>query len=79
MTETERQKVRNEGSGSMSESFIGVFSMGAMAGMFIAIMIELLTVFFIERIDDEPEDEPEKDKNAELLELAKKLNVKVGE
>lgn len=62
----------------MSDSFIGVFSLGAMAGMFIAVVIELITVAFMERIE-EPEEEPKEDKNAELLELAKKLNVKVGE
>lgn len=64
----------------MSDSFVGVFSMGAMAGMFLAVVIELLTVMFIERIEDkEPDEEPEEDKDAEIKALAKKLNVKIGE
>ena len=64
----------------MSDSFVGVFSMGAMAGMFLAVVIELITVMFIERIEDKEQDEePEEDKDAELKALAKKLNVKIGE
>ena len=63
----------------MSDSFVGVFSLGAIAGMIIALVIGFFTVILMEKIDEPEEEIPEEDKDAEIKALAKKLNVKIGE
>ena len=72
-------KYEVKGVGSMSDSIVAVFSLGVMAGMFLAIVIEFATVKLIERTEEQELEEELEDKDAELLKLAKKLNVKLGE